>query len=129
MRARILLIEVNPDVSRTVTAVLEQHHLDVTLAEDATTAIGLLDAVQYDLLIVDVKLDAGRDGLRFLQRLQENALHLLPRTIVISAEPADSVMKELHAIGICDIVPKPVHADEILAAVEECLDRTSSQVN
>jgi two-component system, NtrC family, response regulator PilR len=129
MRARILLIEANPDVSRTVTAVLEQHHLEVTLAEDARTAVGLLDSKEFDLLIVDVKLDTGRDGLQFLQRLQESALHLLPRTIVISAEPADSVMRELHAIGICDVVPKPVHADEILAAVEECLDRTSSQVN
>jgi hypothetical protein len=31
-------------------------------------------------------------------------------------------MPELDAIGVCDVVLKPVHETDILAAVPECLD-------
>jgi CheY-like chemotaxis protein len=51
------------------------------------------------------------------------------RLVVISADAADRIQTELAATGICDIVPKPVCAEDILAAVEQCLDNSSARVH
>jgi hypothetical protein len=60
--------------------------------------------------------------------VHENAPHLSSRIIVISNDPPESLKRELDAIGVCDIVVKPVHEEEILAAIAECLDRTPASV-
>ena len=129
MRARVLFVVNNPDVARSVTAMLEMQAYAVARARDEDHAAEQLEREHFDVLIVDVKVTDPRAGLRFLRHLNTTAQHLLPRTIVISVEPPDHIRRELEAIGICDIVLKPIHATEVLAAVEECMDRMSTQVH
>jgi DNA-binding response OmpR family regulator len=129
MRAQILFVEATPDIARSVTALLEQQAYAVTRAQDERDAVERLAREHFDVLIVDVKVTAERAGLTFLQHLNAAAQHLLPRTIVISADPSAEVERELAAIGVCGIVLKPIHDADILAAVEECLDSMSATIH
>jgi CheY-like chemotaxis protein len=129
MRARILFVESTPDIARAVTSVLETNHFQVTRADDDRRAGERLAAEHFDLLVVEVKASADDVGLRFLRHVNTAAPHLTPRIVVISNDPPPFVQRELDAIGICDMLLKPVHQTDILQAVEECLDRTSATIH
>jgi FixJ family two-component response regulator len=49
--------------------------------------------------------------------------------VVISGDAAADVTREMKAIGVCDVLPKPVHLDTIIEAIRECLKMTSSTVH
>jgi len=42
--------------------------------------------------------------------------------VVMSAHEGEPLTRELERLGVCDIVPKPINAQEILRAVFECLE-------
>lgn len=129
MRGRVLFVSDHPEVAVAVGAALSTQHFDVQRASNKADAAARLDAGDYDAFIIDIDLNHDEGGLAFLRYLKMSAEHLLPRVVVISAEAPERVSHELHAIGICDIVPKPVRAEDILAAVEECLDKSSARVH
>ena len=129
MRARILFLATTADVSRAIAAMLEANDFHVTRSDDSRHAAALLAAEHFDLLVTEVKAAHDDDGLRFLRHVKGNAPHLGPRIVAISGDPTQRVQHELDAVGICELVLKPVHEDEILSAVIGCLDRTPATVH
>jgi DNA-binding response OmpR family regulator len=129
MRGRILFLSDHPEVAVAISAALGAHDFDVRRAANRTAAVAMLASSDYDVFVVDVNLAEGEGGLAFLRHLKESAEHLLPRVVVISAEAPERISRELEGIGICDIVPKPVRAEEIIEAVEECLDKSSTRIH
>jgi len=129
MRARILFLATTPDVSRAIAAMLESNDFHVTRGDESQHGAALLGAGHFDLLVVEVKASPDDEGLRFLRHVKAAAPQLGGRIVAISGDPTEHVQRELDAIGICEIVLKPVHEDDILAAVNECLDRTPATVH
>jgi len=129
MRARILFLATSPDVSRAIAAMLESNDFHVTRGDESQHGAALLGSGHFDLLVVEVKASADDEGLRFLRHVKAAAPQLGGRIVAISGDPTQHVQRELDAIGICEIVLKPVHEDDILAAVNECLDRTPATVH
>jgi len=128
MRPRILFVENTPDVARAVAAMLE-HRFDVARADDHLDAAARIREEHFDVVIVEVKVAPDDGGFRFLQHAKTSAPHLTPRIVAISNDPSPSVIRELEAIGVCDILVKPVHETEILNAIAECLDRSPASVH
>jgi DNA-binding response OmpR family regulator len=128
MRPRILFVESTPDIARAVASMLERHQFEVSRMDDDRNAVERIATDHFDVMIVEVKAAAEDGGLRFLRNVNAAAPHLTTRIVVISSDPEPSVRRELEAIGVCDIILKPVHESEILAAVRECLDRSPAAV-
>jgi two-component system response regulator TctD len=126
MRPRILFVERTPEVARAVAAVLERHQFDVARTDDHAEAAARIHAEHFDVLLVEVK--AAGDGFHFLRHVKDAAPHLTPRIVVISDDSHPAVLRELEAIGVCDLVVRPVHETEILEAIAECLDRSPAVV-
>ncbi|HEX2123945.1 MAG TPA: hypothetical protein VHL59_20130 [Thermoanaerobaculia bacterium] len=116
---RLLLIEPSPTVAAPIRALLEQNRFAVdhmaTTAEARTRDLSV-----YAALIVDVK----PDDLLFVQWLHRVHSHLTGRVIAIAADDGDGLQKQLTDLGVCDLVPKPVNAQEILRAVFDCLEES-----
>lgn len=129
MRATILFLATTADVSRAIGAMLESNGFFVALTDESRHAASLLATGHFDLLVVEVKASPEDEGLRFLRHVHGTTPHLGPRIVAISGEPPQHVQVQLNAIGICEIVLKPVHEDEILAAVIDCLGRTPVTVH
>jgi len=129
MRARILFLATSPDVSRAIAAMLESNNFDVTRSDESRHGASLLGDGHFDLLVVEVKASREDEGLRFLRHVKGTSPQLGGRIVAISGDPTLHVQRELDAIGICEIVLKPVHEDDILAAVNDCLDRTPATVH
>lgn len=116
---RILIVEPSENVATTLRAVLEEHDFAVDVVEHARD-VELASLGAYAVLIVDVRLE-DRSGFALLDRVHHDAAHLAGRVVVISADDSEVVTRELDLLGVCGIVPKPIHSEEIVRAVFECL--------
>lgn len=114
---RLLLIEPSQSTAAPIRALLEHNAFVVDhVATTAEARAGVLS--HYAVLVVDVQ----GDDLLFVQWLGQNHSHLIGRVVVISAGAHEPLVEELARLGVCDIVPKPVNAEEIVRAVFECLE-------
>ena len=129
MRARILFLATSPDVARAIAAMLESNDFHLARSEESRHAAALLGAEHFDLLMVEVKASPTDEGLRLLRHVKGNAPQLGARIVAITGDATQHVQRELDTIGICELVLKPVHEDDILAAVNDCLDRTPATVH
>jgi DNA-binding NtrC family response regulator len=127
-RPRILLVERDDSVGTPLRAGLELNGFDVETSEDDEGAIERMAEERFDALVIDVGL-SRRGGLVLLEHIGRNVHDFLKRIVVISGDAAADVTREMKAIGVCDVLPKPVHLDTIIEAIRECLKLTSSTVH
>jgi DNA-binding response OmpR family regulator len=124
---RLLLVEPSETAALAIRGLLEQNGFVVEVVASATEARER-DLASYALLVIDVHR-REQDGLRFVHSLHRTHPHFLGRVVIISADDHSELTRELAEIGVCDIVPKPIDAQEILRAVFECLEKTPAAVH
>ncbi len=90
------------------------------LVEDAATALGLVDAEQIDLVLLDI-LMPGMDGLEALRRIKDRHPSL-PVIMVTATSTIDHVVAALRE-GADDFVRKPVDLDELALCVHRALNK------
>lgn len=125
-RPSVLLVEPAETVRTTVSAFLEAHLFHVEAAHDDGEAIRMLDG--FAAVVVNVNLQTNF-GFELLEHISRNLPALLSRVVVITSDETGAVAAALSRIGFCEIVPKPIRAEEILAAVQECLQMTPADVH
>lgn len=114
---RALIVEDDGAILRLVQIVLERENFTVEAVRTAAAAIGLLSAVAYDLLIVDLMLpEIGGDQL--LGYLEQTQPKYLRRVIVTTASPGRVGCDFLQRI--CRLLAKPFDIDELILIAREC---------
>ncbi|MDJ0976368.1 MAG: sigma-54 dependent transcriptional regulator [Planctomycetota bacterium] len=119
MSARILIVDDDPLVPRTLRILLRKHGHDVDAAGDAEEALARVRADRYDVVISDINMP-GADGFEVLGRVKDAS----PDTEVIlitgygTIENAVRGMKE----GAFDYVTKPVLDDEMVVVIERAIE-------
>jgi DNA-binding response OmpR family regulator len=90
------------------------------LVQDGTTALGLLDTEEIDLVLLDI-LMPGMDGLEVLRRIK-NRHPALPVIMVTVTSTIDHVIAALRE-GADDFVRKPVDLDELALCVNRAINK------
>lgn len=126
MSARLLLLEDDPAIARTVAYALERDGLAVThslLVHDARRQI---QATPFDLLVLDVGLPDG-SGLDLLRELRHAARTATVPVLMLSAhgEEIDRVLG--LELGADDYLAKPFSPRELAARVKALLRRAGSR--
>ena len=117
---RILVIEDESKVARTLAKGLEADHFAVDRAWDGEEGLQLAGEVNYDAIILDWDLPK-LDGLTVLRRLRKTGSHV--RILMLSArEDVSDRVCGLRA-GADDFVVKPFSYDELLARLHALLRR------
>ena len=110
---RALVVEDDPDAARLVQAVLERRAgMDVVVAGDAETALGVLAAGGlFDLMVIDIELP-GQSGLQMLPR----AKSLAPGVPVIIISPHASLDYAVEALrrNVDEFLLKPISATDLV---------------
>ena len=120
MKARILVIEDDPDITRVVRAYLEHSGFEVDTAVDGPSGLDLALEEQADLIVLDWMLP-GLDGIELLQRLRPD-VHTPVILLTARGEAEDRLQGFEH--GADDYVPKPFHPPELVARVQAVLRRS-----
>jgi DNA-binding response OmpR family regulator len=111
--ARALVIDDDPDVRALLCFALDQQGIHASEAEDGQSALALLEADRFDVLITDVCLPPPMNGIETVRRARKLSPTL--RSLFISgAAPAT----QDHPI-LDDFVSKPFKIDEVVGCLLE----------
>jgi two-component system KDP operon response regulator KdpE len=121
-RARILVVDDEPQLIRVLRTGLKSRGYDVRGASDGESGFEIFSDWNPDLVITDLAMP-NVDGLEFCRRLR--AISQVP-IIVLSAKGEEKTKVEALDIGADDFVTKPFGIDELLARVRASLRRANT---
>ena len=114
MSARCLVVDDEPAILRLVAVVLRDLGCDTLMAEDAESALRIMESDHPDVVISDIKLP-GMDGVELARRIKSNAGSRTPVLLMSAfAEPRDHqgdgfLAKPFDIEGLIDFVSPYLH--------------------
>src|SRR5918999_4427288 len=121
MKARILVIDDEAEIRRSVRMILEYEGYDVVEASSGPEGVALAEKESPDLIFLDVKMP-GMDGLEALQRIKATN-EILP-VVIISGHGTVSTAVEATKAGAFDFIEKPLASERVLLTIRNALDQT-----
>ncbi|MEU3353712.1 response regulator transcription factor [Streptomyces sp. NPDC037389] len=118
----ILVVDDDPTVAEVVTGYLQKAGHTVTSVEDGPTALAEAAAARPDLVVLDLMLPGGLDGLEVCRRLREAHDRLPVIMLTARGDEEDRVLG--LEVGADDYVTKPFSPRELVLRVESVLRRT-----
>jgi len=117
-RPRILVVDDEQAVRDLLSKTLTMADYDVDSADDGPSAIEKMRAVEYDLLITDLKMP-GMDGLSVIREARKLIADL--RVIIITGYSTEASAIEAINLGVSGYLTKPFRLPRILAAAARAL--------
>jgi len=120
---RILLIEDEPELLRSLATALREEGFAVDTASDGLDGLDKGLTIEYDVIVLDVMLPR-LDGWEVLRRLRERK-----RTPVLMLTARDRTKDRVRGLndGADDYLVKPFDLDELLARLRALIRRSSNQ--
>ncbi|HEY1605446.1 MAG TPA: response regulator [Allosphingosinicella sp.] len=116
-RARILLVDDDPDVRNVAAALVAELGFEVADAESGEAALRLLEAAPFHLLITDVAMPV-MNGLQLARR----ARALAPDMPILFASGYADLQTFGAELESEDLIKKPFHLAEVAARIHRALD-------
>jgi hypothetical protein len=97
------------------------HHYSLRYALEGAEAIALAQKESFDILLLDVNLGHGMDGIDVLHEIKKipNCQHI--PAIAVTGYASASHKHQFLARGFTSYLPKPFTKDELLACIEDVL--------
>jgi NtrC-family two-component system response regulator AlgB len=107
---RILIVDDEKNIRRTMTVALESMDHAVTCASNSATALAELRAASFDVVLLDLKL-SQENGLDVLEEI----LRISPQVAVVMVTAYASIETAVEAMrrGAFDYLPKPCTPDQV----------------
>ncbi len=111
---QVLVVEDDDEMRGAIREILLMNELVVNTAADGLTAAEMASRENYDVVVTDIRLP-GMDGLDLARRLRAQTRS--PKIILITAFPEWKIYEEADAIGVSDILSKPLSLKTLAARV------------
>lgn len=123
---KILIVDDDPDVLKSMHVRLKANHYDTFFAADAISCMAEARKSEPDLMILDLGLPAG-DGFLVMERLKAvPSLASIP-IIVVSGRELRVNQKQAIQAGARAFLQKPVDNAELLAVIRQALGEPATQ--
>jgi len=122
---RILLVEDEVINRMMTTTLLRRMGYTVFLAENGVEALRALDKDKVDAILMDIQMPL-MDGIEATHHIRRGEVPGLDKSVPIIALTAyarEKDRKRFLELGMDDFVPKPLVAEELFRALEQCLLR------
>lgn len=120
--AKILIVDDEAAIRRTLREILQFEKYDVDEAADGLEGLVKVKQKSYDVILLDIKMPK-MDGMEALERIQE----LSPDAPVIMISGHGTIETAVEAVkkGAFDFLSKPPDLDRLLITVRNALDKSS----
>jgi len=124
-KKRILAVDDDGLVRKSIEILLREAGYDPTVASSGQEALGFLVQRHFDLLITDIRMP-GMDGLQVIRAVRdycrEKEKQPIPE-IVLTAYNDEQVKQSAIRLGVREFLLKPFKIDEFLEVLERNLSR------
>jgi two-component system invasion response regulator UvrY len=114
--ARILVVDDDSHVGRTLLDVLSQNGFQGTRADSGEAALEMLAKSAYDLVLLDVRMP-GIGGVEAARRIM--AAHPETVVVLISIEDSAEFSEDAHSCGVAAFVRKQDFGPKLLRSIWE----------
>jgi two-component system nitrogen regulation response regulator NtrX len=115
---KILIIDDEPGIRRTLASILEDEHYQVLTAEDALIGIEILEKEPINLIFLDVLLP-NLGGIEALERIRKEWPGI--EVVVISGHANVDMAVRAVKLGAFDFLEKPLSLDKVLTVCRNAL--------
>jgi len=117
---KILVIDDERPIRRTLSEILEFEKFKVDQAEDGEQGLKMAQENEYDVILCDIKMPK-MDGLEVLEKIQE--LDYDPAIVMISGHGTIDTAVDALKKGAFDYIPKPPDLNRLLVTVRNAMDK------
>lgn len=111
---RILIVDDDEFLVRSLVRVVREWGAKVDFAVDADTAKQEAETTRYDFILLDLRMP-GHDGLWFMQN---TSIEPATRVIIMSGFAPHHALDELHELGMDGYLEKPFGPEDLMAVLE-----------
>ncbi len=126
LRKKVLVVDDEPKVCQLLKDFLEQEGYEVLEAHRGDAAISKAQAFHPDVVVLDVMLPGGLDGVATYHRLKgKSSTRRIPVLFVTATEPGGSVTTQRLPLGEqCAVIGKPFRLATLLEEIRRLLGET-----
>ncbi len=118
---RILIVDDHPDLRKLITMTLGHTDYDLVEAGDGRSALEECHRQPPDLILLDLMLPGGIDGIEICRRLREHARFADTRVVLLTAADQAPQRERAEEVGVDRYFPKPFSPRELRELVESFL--------
>lgn len=126
MQRRILIIEPYQAIRELLETSLRHSRHVVVVLEDGNEALEAMEREDFRCIIVGspVVVRRGGESMLFLDYVERHCPQWSPCLLVVTTHvEAGEITSISHRLGVCAVLAKPFAAEDLLEAVEGCLNR------
>jgi DNA-binding NtrC family response regulator len=120
MTARILVVDDEPALRRTLERALKGHHYEVVSVADPHSAYQILGESAFDLVLLDLRLPQ-MPGDAFFLAIVRMWPRLLSRVILMSGDPSPQQPEWPPELAGCPVLYKPFSLETLARTVSQVL--------
>jgi len=121
-RPLVLLVEDNELNQQLVVAYLESEKFEVLVAEEGATALRLVEAQQFDLILTDIQMP-GMDGLELTRELRKRERTRDVPVVALTAQAMAGDREECLRAGANEYLTKPLDLKQLVAVANRFFGR------
>jgi len=125
MSKKILVIDDDPLVIRSIDKYLKSHGYNIETAQSGKEALEKIKNSDFDLIISDIRMP-GMDGIETLKEIRESSLRhnkeKVPAIIITGYAGGDEVYRKAGELGIVECIYKPFELDEFIEVIRKSLE-------
>ncbi len=116
IQRRILVVDDEPVVVKTLSKAIRRQGFDVVSAADGEEALEKVRSTKPDLVILDIQMPK-LDGTEVLQRIKGSPETASLPVIMLTAKAGDEDILKGYKYGANYYIPKPFKMDEVLKGI------------
>ena len=127
MKAKIMMIDDDPDFVEGIRTILEKADYEVNVAHNPKDGFQALQSKSYDLLLLDIMMGRGAEGVALARKIRKDPkLKELPVLIITGVREQIAFLfpgQAVHPnfVDVDELVEKPIEPNLLLEKVEALL--------
>ncbi len=115
-KARILIVDDNVGLCRTMSLILSRKGYSVTTAKDGAEAIATVEESPFDIVLMDIKMPA-MDGVETYKRIKRIRSDTI--AIMMTAYAVEELIQDALQEGAFAVIYKPLDMEKVISIIDE----------